>query len=57
MQLCFYSTVTPEDELWAISLSGSLICRLTKTLQHNVCNSKVNLGCLNDDLEDEWEVI
>ncbi|XP_048830878.1 tectonin beta-propeller repeat-containing protein 2 [Brienomyrus brachyistius] len=50
-------SVTPEDELWAISLSGSLICRLTKTLQHNVCNSKVSLGCLNDDLEEEWEVI
>ncbi|MFT7801798.1 tectonin beta-propeller repeat-containing protein 2 [Arapaima gigas] len=51
-------SVTPEDELWAISVTSGLICRLTKTFQNNVSKSKSSLGSMGcEDLEDEWEVI
>uniref|UniRef100_A0A673X9C1 Tectonin beta-propeller repeat containing 2 n=1 Tax=Salmo trutta TaxID=8032 RepID=A0A673X9C1_SALTR len=51
-------TVTPMDELWAVSVSGGLRHRLTKTLVHNTVNSHVNTGSLRgEDLEEEWEVI
>uniref|UniRef100_A0A8C9SR42 Tectonin beta-propeller repeat containing 2 n=1 Tax=Scleropages formosus TaxID=113540 RepID=A0A8C9SR42_SCLFO len=51
-------TVTPEDELWAISVTSSLIRRLTKPFQNNISKSKTSLGSMGcEDLEDEWEVI
>uniref|UniRef100_A0A8C8D9Y9 HPS5-like beta-propeller domain-containing protein n=1 Tax=Oncorhynchus tshawytscha TaxID=74940 RepID=A0A8C8D9Y9_ONCTS len=51
-------TVTPMDELWAVSVSGGLRHRLTETLVHNTINSHVNTGSLRgEDLEEEWEVI
>uniref|UniRef100_A0A8C7VM41 Tectonin beta-propeller repeat containing 2 n=1 Tax=Oncorhynchus mykiss TaxID=8022 RepID=A0A8C7VM41_ONCMY len=50
-------TVTPMDELWAVSVSGGLRHRLTETLVHTI-NSHVNTGSLRgEDLEEEWEVI
>uniref|UniRef100_A0A669PG00 Tectonin beta-propeller repeat containing 2 n=1 Tax=Phasianus colchicus TaxID=9054 RepID=A0A669PG00_PHACC len=55
--LCF--TVTPLDELWAISTSGSLLQRLTKTFSHSHNQQKNDTSVLlhPDDFEDEWEVI
>ncbi|KFP82835.1 Tectonin beta-propeller repeat-containing protein 2 [Apaloderma vittatum] len=55
--LCF--AVTPLDELWAISTSGSLLQRLTKTFSHshNLQKSNDTSVLHPDDFEDEWEVI
>ncbi|KFQ16598.1 Tectonin beta-propeller repeat-containing protein 2 [Leptosomus discolor] len=56
--LCF--AVTPLDELWAISASGSLLQRLTKTFSHShglQKNSDTSVLLHPDDFEDEWEVI
>lgn len=56
--LCF--AVTPLDELWAISASGSLLQRLTKTFSHSHSLQKNNDNSVllhPDDFEDEWEVI
>lgn len=56
--LCF--AVTPLDELWAISASGSLLQRLTKTFSHSHSsqkNSDPSVLLHADDFEDEWEVI
>ncbi|KFV17902.1 Tectonin beta-propeller repeat-containing protein 2 [Tauraco erythrolophus] len=55
--LCF--AVTPLDELWAISASGSLLQRLTKTFSHSHSLQKNDASVLlhPDDFEDEWEVI
>ncbi|KGL98105.1 Tectonin beta-propeller repeat-containing protein 2 [Charadrius vociferus] len=56
--LCF--AVTPLDELWAISASGSLLQRLTKTFSHSHSLPKSNDTSVllhPDDFEDEWEVI
>lgn len=55
--LCF--AVTPLDELWAISTSGSLLQRLTKTFSHSHNQQKNDTSVLlhPDDFEDEWEVI
>ncbi|KFM08647.1 Tectonin beta-propeller repeat-containing protein 2 [Aptenodytes forsteri] len=56
--LCF--AVTPLDELWAISTSGSLLQRLTKTFSHSHSLQKSNDTSVllhTDDFEDEWEVI
>ncbi|XP_062351618.1 tectonin beta-propeller repeat-containing protein 2 isoform X4 [Cinclus cinclus] len=53
-------TVTPLDELWAISTSGSLLQRLTKTFSHSHSlqkNNDTSVLLHPDDLEDEWEVI
>uniref|UniRef100_A0A8C9FLQ0 Uncharacterized protein n=1 Tax=Pavo cristatus TaxID=9049 RepID=A0A8C9FLQ0_PAVCR len=52
-------TVTPLDELWAISTSGSLLQRLTKTFSHSHNHQKNDTSVLlhTDDFEDEWEVI
>ncbi|KFO74857.1 Tectonin beta-propeller repeat-containing protein 2 [Cuculus canorus] len=56
--LCF--AVTPLDDLWAISTSGSLLQRLTKTFSRSHSLQKSNDTSLllhPDDFEDEWEVI
>ncbi|NWI82008.1 TCPR2 protein, partial [Dryoscopus gambensis] len=56
--LCF--AVTPQDELWAISTSGSLLQRLTKTFSHSHTlqkNNDTSVLLHPDDFEDEWEVI
>ncbi|KFV62004.1 Tectonin beta-propeller repeat-containing protein 2 [Dryobates pubescens] len=56
--LCF--AVTPLDELWAISASGSLLQRLTKTFSHShnlQKNNDTSVLLHTDDFEDEWEVI
>ncbi|KFV56767.1 Tectonin beta-propeller repeat-containing protein 2 [Tyto alba] len=56
--LCF--AVTPLDELWAISTSGSLLQRLTKTFSHSHSlqkNNDTSVLLHPDDFEDEWEVI
>ncbi|KAK6478805.1 tectonin beta-propeller repeat-containing protein 2-like isoform X1 [Huso huso] len=53
-------TVTPLDELWAISQSGGLIQRLTKTFQHDRSSAKPSGSAVcvqSEDLEEEWEVI
>uniref|UniRef100_A0A8B9PWE5 Tectonin beta-propeller repeat containing 2 n=1 Tax=Apteryx owenii TaxID=8824 RepID=A0A8B9PWE5_APTOW len=53
-------TVTPLDELWAISPSGSLLQRLTKTFSHShnlQKNNDTSVLLHPDDFEDEWEVI
>ncbi|KAM9290049.1 tectonin beta-propeller repeat-containing protein 2 isoform 2-T3 [Cariama cristata] len=53
-------TVTPLDELWAISTSGSLLQRLTKTFSHSHSlqkNNDTSVLLHPDDFEDEWEVI
>ncbi|KFW77316.1 Tectonin beta-propeller repeat-containing protein 2 [Manacus vitellinus] len=55
---CF--AVTPLDELWAISTSGSLLQRLTKTFSHSHSlqkNNDTSVLLHPDDFEDEWEVI
>ncbi|KFQ18440.1 Tectonin beta-propeller repeat-containing protein 2 [Merops nubicus] len=55
-----YFAVTPLDELWAISASGSLLQRLTKTFSHSHSLQKTNDTSVllhPDDFEDEWEVI
>lgn len=52
--------VTPLDELWAISQSGGLIQRLTKTFQHDRSSAKPSGSAVcvqSEDLEEEWEVI
>ncbi|XP_056151810.1 tectonin beta-propeller repeat-containing protein 2 [Lampris incognitus] len=51
-------TVTPEDELWAVTFSGGLSHRLTKTLAHSPVKPLLSTSSLSgEDLEDEWEVI
>ncbi|KFP37817.1 Tectonin beta-propeller repeat-containing protein 2 [Chlamydotis macqueenii] len=55
-----YFAVTPLDELWAISTSGSLLQRLTKTFSHAHSlqqNNDTSVLLHPDDFEDEWEVI
>ncbi|CAL8303117.1 unnamed protein product [Boreogadus saida] len=46
--------VTPDDALWAVTVSGGLSHRLTKPLPHN---PPADPAPPADDLEDEWEVI
>ncbi|MGH0177212.1 UNVERIFIED_CONTAM: hypothetical protein FKN15_011858 [Acipenser sinensis] len=53
-------TVTPLDELWAISQSGGLIQRLTKSFQHDRSSAEPSGSAVcvqSEDLEEEWEVI
>uniref|UniRef100_A0A4W3IYN7 Tectonin beta-propeller repeat containing 2 n=1 Tax=Callorhinchus milii TaxID=7868 RepID=A0A4W3IYN7_CALMI len=53
-------TVTPQDELWAISPGGSLLQRLTKAFSHSntlAKSSRSSLLCQSEDFDDEWEVI
>ncbi|CAL8283345.1 unnamed protein product [Lota lota] len=46
--------VSPDDALWAVTVSGGLSHRLTKPLPHNPTADPAPAA---DDLEDEWEVI
>ncbi|XP_078418532.1 tectonin beta-propeller repeat-containing protein 2 [Cetorhinus maximus] len=53
-------TVTPQDELWAISTGCSLLQRLTKNFSH--ADTLINLNRItllgqSEDFDDEWEVI
>ncbi|XP_067847878.1 tectonin beta-propeller repeat-containing protein 2 [Heptranchias perlo] len=53
-------TVTPQDELWAISTGGSLLQRLTKNFSHTdtlVNPNRITLLGQSEDFDDEWEVI
>uniref|UniRef100_UPI00398F2F32 tectonin beta-propeller repeat-containing protein 2 n=1 Tax=Pristiophorus japonicus TaxID=55135 RepID=UPI00398F2F32 len=53
-------TVTPQDELWAISTGGSLLQRLTKNFSHTdslVNSNHITLLGQPEDFDDEWEVI
>lgn len=46
------------DELWAVTPSGALTQRLTKTLPHSSSKHHANTGSLSgEELEEEWEVI
>ncbi|XP_075700370.1 tectonin beta-propeller repeat-containing protein 2 [Rhinoderma darwinii] len=50
-------TVTPQDELWGVSSTGSLLQRLTKTYSHHRNVPKSDNILAHSDFEDEWEVI
>ncbi|XP_078090213.1 tectonin beta-propeller repeat-containing protein 2 [Mustelus asterias] len=53
-------TVTPQDELWAISTGGSLLQRLTKNFSHTdalINPNRITLLGQSEDFDDEWEVI
>ncbi|XP_035851875.1 tectonin beta-propeller repeat-containing protein 2 isoform X2 [Sander lucioperca] len=51
-------TVTPEDELWAVTLIGGLSRRLTKLLPQTPCRPAPSGPALNtDDGDDGWELI
>ncbi|XP_059208649.1 tectonin beta-propeller repeat-containing protein 2 [Centropristis striata] len=51
-------TVTPEDELWAVTLIGGLSRRLTKLLSQAPCRLAPSAPPLGgDDVDDEWELI
>ncbi|KAM4625057.1 tectonin beta-propeller repeat-containing protein 2 [Polymixia lowei] len=50
--------VSLQDELWAVTVSGGLCHRLTKTLPHSPAKPLPYTTSLSgEDLEDEWEVI
>ncbi|XP_038633161.1 tectonin beta-propeller repeat-containing protein 2 isoform X1 [Scyliorhinus canicula] len=53
-------TVTPQDELWAISTGGSLLQRLTKNFSHTdalINPNRIALLGQPEDFDDEWEMI
>ncbi|XP_078101331.1 uncharacterized protein LOC144514012 [Sander vitreus] len=51
-------TVTPGDELWAVTLIGGLSRRLTKLLPQTPCRPAPSGPALSaDDGDDEWELI
>ncbi|TDG98465.1 hypothetical protein EPR50_G00200540 [Perca flavescens] len=51
-------TVTPEDELWAVTPIGGLSRRLTKLLPQTPCRPAPSGPTLSmDDGDDEWELI
>ncbi|XP_028250640.1 tectonin beta-propeller repeat-containing protein 2 isoform X2 [Parambassis ranga] len=51
-------TVTPEDELWAVTLIGGLSRRLTKLLPQTPCRPAAPGPAFGgDDVDDEWELI
>ncbi|XP_033984961.1 LOW QUALITY PROTEIN: tectonin beta-propeller repeat-containing protein 2 [Trematomus bernacchii] len=49
-------TVTPDDELWAVTLSGGLSRRLTKLLPQTIGRPSPSGPSLSGD-DDEWELI
>uniref|UniRef100_A0A3B5L8Q2 Tectonin beta-propeller repeat containing 2 n=1 Tax=Xiphophorus couchianus TaxID=32473 RepID=A0A3B5L8Q2_9TELE len=51
-------TVTPEEELWAVTPIGGLCRRLTKLLPH-MPSAPPPAGAVlgGEDVEDEWELI
>lgn len=52
------SAVTPEDELWAVTLVGGLSRRLTKLLPQTPSRPASSGSALGgDDVDDEWELI
>ncbi|KAE8277165.1 Tectonin beta-propeller repeat-containing protein 2 [Larimichthys crocea] len=51
-------TVTPEDELWAVTLIGGLSRRLTKPLPQTPCRpAPSGPSPRGDDVDDEWVLI
>ncbi|CAK6982065.1 tectonin beta-propeller repeat-containing protein 2 [Scomber scombrus] len=51
-------TVTPDDELWAVTPIGGLSRRLTKLLPQTPCRPAPSAPPLSgDDADDEWELI
>ncbi|XP_008294911.1 tectonin beta-propeller repeat-containing protein 2 [Stegastes partitus] len=51
-------TVTPEDELWAVTPIGGLSRRLTKLLPHTPSRPAPSGPALGgEDVDDEWELI
>ncbi|CAI5694967.1 tectonin beta-propeller repeat-containing protein 2 isoform X2 [Oreochromis niloticus] len=51
-------TVTPEDELWAVTQLGGLSHRLTKLLPQTPLRPPPSSPALGgDDVDDEWELI
>ncbi|KAF7647961.1 hypothetical protein LDENG_00164100 [Lucifuga dentata] len=51
-------TVTPEDELWAVTLIGGLSRRLTMLLPRSPAKLHPSAASLSvDDLDDEWELL
>lgn len=51
-------SVTPEDELWAVTLIGGLSRRLTKLLPQTQLRPTPSGPSLSgDDVDDEWELI
>lgn len=51
-------TVTPEDELWAVTQLGGLSHRLTKLLPQTTLRPPPSSPALGgDDVDDEWELI
>ncbi|KAM9707770.1 tectonin beta-propeller repeat-containing protein 2 isoform 2-T2 [Menidia menidia] len=51
-------TVTPEDELWAVTLVGGLSRRLTKLLPQTPSRPRSSSPSLGgDDIDEEWELI
>lgn len=54
----FLTSVSPEDELWAVTLIGGLSRRLTKLLPQTPCRPSPSGPSLSgDDVDDEWELI
>lgn len=52
------SSVTPEDELWAVTLIGGLSRRLTRLLPQTPTRPAPSGPTLSgDDVDDEWELI
>lgn len=50
--------VSPEDELWAVTLIGGLSRRLTKLLPQTPCRPAPSGPSLSgDDVDEEWELI
>lgn len=54
----FLTSVSPEDELWAVTLIGGLSRRLTKLLPQTPCRPAPSGPSLSgDDVDEEWELI
>ena len=52
------SPVTPEDELWAVTLIGGLSRQLTKLLPQTPPKPTFSGPALSgEDVDDEWELI
>lgn len=53
--LLHVSSVTPEDELWAVTVFGGLSRRLTKVLPQTCRSTQAGSSLSGDD--EEWELI
>ncbi|XP_061651275.1 tectonin beta-propeller repeat-containing protein 2 isoform X3 [Phyllopteryx taeniolatus] len=50
-------TVTPDDDLWAVTAIGGLSRRMTKLLPQTPCHPAPSGKNAGDDVDDEWELL